>query len=69
LSAETRQRLRIAPDFVGKKFQRDKAMQPRVFGFVDDAHPAAAEFLDDAVMRNGLADHAGGTFGGSGPDW
>jgi hypothetical protein len=28
----------------------------RVFGLVDHTHPAAAKFLDDAVVRDGLAD-------------
>jgi hypothetical protein len=32
-------------------------MQPRVFSFVDDAHAAAPKLLDNAVMRDGLADH------------
>jgi len=40
----------IACEIVGKKFQRDEAAETRVFGFIDDAHTAAAEFLDDAVM-------------------
>ena len=42
---------------LGQELQRDQAMQPRVFGLVDHAHPAAAELFDDAVMRDGLADH------------
>ena len=29
-------------------------LQPRIFGFVDDAHAAAAELLDDAVVRERL---------------
>ena len=33
-------------------------MQSRVLGLVDNAHPATAELLDDAVVRDGLADHA-----------
>jgi hypothetical protein len=33
-------------------------MKPGVFSFVDHTHPAAAEFLDDAVVRDGLADHS-----------
>jgi len=33
-------------------------MQLDVLGLVNDSHPAAAQFLDDAVVRNGLADHA-----------
>jgi hypothetical protein len=32
-------------------------MQPSVLGFVDHAHAAASEFLDDAVVRNSLANH------------
>ena len=31
----------------------------RVFSFVDDAHPPAAQLLDDAVVRDGLADELG----------
>ena len=33
------------------------AMQPHVLGFVDHTHPAAAQLLDDAVVRDGLTDH------------
>ena len=32
-------------------------MQPRVLGFVDDTHPSTAEFCDDAIVRDSLADH------------
>jgi hypothetical protein len=28
-----------------------------VFGLVNHAHAATAEFLEDTVVRNGLADH------------
>src|SRR6478736_3562404 len=30
-------------------------MESSVFGLVDHAHPTAAELLDDAVVRDGLA--------------
>jgi hypothetical protein len=53
---EAAQSLLVAGNFVGKKFQRDETLEPRVFGFVDDAHASAAEILDDAVMGNGEAD-------------
>jgi hypothetical protein len=53
---ETAEGLRIAGNFVGKKFQRDETMKPRVFRFVDDAHASAAKFFDDAVMRDGEVD-------------
>ena len=57
LALETGEGLRIFGNFVGQELERDKAMQLDVLGFVDHAHAAAAEFLDDAVVRNGLADH------------
>jgi hypothetical protein len=40
-----------------KKLQRDCTPQLRVFSLVDDTHPALAELLEDAVVRDGLADH------------
>src|ERR1700686_4448509 len=40
-----------------QEFQRDMAVQIEVFGFVDHTHPAAAQLLDDAIVRDGLADH------------
>ena len=54
---KSRQGLGIAGHFVGQKLQRDKAVQARVLGFVDHAHATAAELFDDAVVRDGLADH------------
>jgi len=39
-----------------KKFQGDKASRARIFRLVNDSHPAA-EFLDDAVMRDDLLDN------------
>jgi len=33
----------------------DEAMQSRVLSLVDHAHTADAKFLDDAVVRDGLA--------------
>jgi hypothetical protein len=32
-------------------------MQRCVFGLIDHAHPATTEFFEDAVVRNGLANH------------
>ena len=34
----------------------DEAIEPRVLRFVDHAHPAAAQLLDDAIVRDRLAD-------------
>ena len=42
--------------FIGQEFQGDKPVQAQIFRFVDNPHTAAAEFLDDAIVRNGLAD-------------
>ena len=49
--------LRVSGNFLRQELEGDETMQPRVFSFVDDAHPAAAQLLDDAVVRDGLADH------------
>jgi len=54
---ESLQRLRIAGQFPGKELQRDMAAQLEVFGFVHHTHAAATELLQDAIVRNGLADH------------
>jgi len=40
-----------------EKLERHEPAQFQVFGFVDNAHPPAAQLLDDAVVRDGLADH------------
>ena len=50
------ERVRIARGFFRQEFQRDEAAERGVLGFVHHAHPAAAELLDDAVMRHGAAD-------------
>ncbi len=54
---ETLESLRVAGEIFGEKFQRDETAELGVFGFVDDAHSAAAEFFQDAVVGDGLADH------------
>ena len=60
LAAETFERVRIAGNVSRKEFQGDKSAQADVFGLVDYAHASAAEFLDDAVVRDGLAYHGPG---------
>src|SRR5580698_7921818 len=49
--------LRIFGYVFGKEFQGDEAVQPRVFGFVDNTHSATTQAFNDAVVRNGLAYH------------
>ena len=56
-AAETFERLTIARDVIGKELKCHETVQAGVLSFVDHTHPAAAQFLDDAIMREGLADH------------
>ena len=53
---EAAESLRVSGDLVGQELQGDEAAELNVLGLVDDTHAAAAEFLDDAVVRDGLAD-------------
>src|SRR5580704_3958822 len=46
---ETLQRLRIVRQAVGQKLEGDKAVELQVLGLIDDAHPPAADFFQDAV--------------------
>ena len=54
---EAVQSLRILGQFIRQELEGDKAAEFYIFGLVDDAHPATAEFFDNAVVRDGLADH------------
>jgi hypothetical protein len=45
---------RISRELVRKKLRRNMPAQLQVFSFVHYAHAAAPEFLDDAVVRDGL---------------
>ena len=57
LSLEAGQCLGVFGHFIGQKLQRDESVQGYVLCLVDDTHAAAAEFLENAVMRDDLADH------------
>ncbi len=59
LALEAGQCLRVSGDFFGQKLESNEAMQPRVLGFIHHTHTAAPELLDDAVVRDGLADQLG----------
>ena len=37
--------------------------QLEILGLVDFTHPATAQLFDNAVMRDGLADHGAGAAG------
>ena len=48
--------LRVFGYIVGQEFESRKAAEFQVLGFVNDAHPTAAEFFHDAVVRDRSAD-------------
>ena len=60
-AAETFERLRVVGEFVGQKLQGYEAAKLVVFGLVDHAHPAPAQLVDNAVVRDGLTDHGIGS--------
>ncbi len=47
----------ILKDIWSKELQRDRPLQLRVLGLVNDTHPALAELFGDAVVADGRADH------------
>ena len=55
LALETRQGLRVLGDGLRQELEGDKAIQASVLGLVHYAHAAAAQFLENPVMRNDLA--------------
>ena len=60
--AETFERLRVSGNIFRQELQGDEATKLRVLGLVDDTHPTTAQLLDDAVVRNGVADHWRGSY-------
>src|ERR1700690_2747929 len=56
-AAETFQCLWVLRYIVRQELQRDKPAKRDILGLIDYTHPAAAELLDDTVVRDGLADH------------
>jgi hypothetical protein len=57
LAAKSLDGCRIASEFSGKKLDGNESVKPLVLGFINHTHPAAAEFFEDAVVRDGLASH------------
>jgi hypothetical protein len=57
---KAREHLRVPRYILGKKLERDETPQARVFRLIDHAHPTAAEFLDNAVVRDGVANKGWG---------
>src|SRR5882672_4290390 len=51
------QGLTVFGEFIGEKLKGDETAELDVLGPVYDTHASAAQFLDNAVMRDSLADH------------
>ena len=62
-TSETFQCLRVSGNVVRQEFEGDKTTKLGVLGLVNYAHTAAAELFDDAVVRDGLADHSRQSYG------
>jgi hypothetical protein len=58
---EAAESLLIFGHFIGQELEGDKATEFDILGLIDDTHAAATQFLDDAVVRDGLADHSVGS--------
>ena len=57
LAQEALGRLRIVRAVLRQELQRHAAGQLDVLGQIHDAHAAGAERVEDAIVRDGLADH------------
>ena len=58
LADEALDPLVVGRDVLRQDLERDLPAELRVLGGVDDAHAAAAELVDDPVVRDSLVDHA-----------
>src|SRR5262249_10574980 len=67
LAAEALQRVAVVGVPFGQELEGHVPAEPGVLGPVDHAHAAAAEALQDAVMRDDLADGARARFGRAPP--
>ena len=56
-ATETFERGRVERPPLGEELESDEAAEAGVLGLVDDPHAAAAELLDNAVLRDRAADH------------
>ena len=56
-AAEAGQCLRVLGYFIWQELKGNKASESGVLGLIDHAHTTAAQLVDDAEVRDGLADH------------
>jgi hypothetical protein len=57
LALEAGKSLCVLGYVVKQELECNEAMQLHVLSLVDHTHPAAAQLLDEAVVRDGLPDH------------
>ena len=57
LAPEALQSLRVLGHVFGQELERDETVEPGVLGLVHDAHSAAAQLANDAVVGNSCVDH------------
>src|SRR5262249_1536845 len=57
LALKSLHRMVVLGNFIGQEFESDLATEPGIFGLVDHTHATAPQFLQDAVVRDGLAEH------------
>src|SRR3984893_3055185 len=56
---EAAESLRVMSDIFRQKLEGDEPAELQILGFVNHSHPTAADLFDNAVVRDGLADHLG----------
>src|SRR5208337_5282401 len=61
LAAKPFERLGIAFDICRKELECDQAAKANVLSLIHHSHSAAADFLEDAIVRDGLTDQLGDT--------
>ena len=56
-ATKTRKKVLVGSDVLRKKLQGDAATERCILGLENDTHAAAAQPLQNAVVRDGLSDH------------
>ena len=54
---ESAECMRLSGHTFRQKLERDEKVETCILGFVDDTHAAATELFEDAIVRDGLANH------------
>jgi len=57
LALKAAERLRVFAYIVGQELQSHEAAEFQILSLVHNAHAPAAQFLENAVMRDGVVDH------------